>query len=794
MTDTVLPGSAVRPRAGAFVGRTSELAALESLLDGAEGTVVSLTGPVGVGKSRLAAEVERRRVARGDLVVRVQLGALVDGGLAADAVIAAAAYDAGTAAQALWRRGQGAPLLLLLDDADAVAGLGEVVLDLLDAYPSLTVLATLVRPMRVRDEQVLALKPFTSEDDAVALFAARAAAADASFVLDGTTRPAVVDVCAAVGNLPLAIELAAARVSTVPPAEMAAQLTRSTDVLDQGTVLGVPDRHRSVEAALDWSFSMLSEDAQRVLVQLSVFEGAFPLDAAMQVLDPRPPEPELLDHVSELVDAHLVDLDPDDGALFRLDPLVRRRARRRLADSGDEARVRDAHSAYWATRCRVDPATASRSWPDVLAALDRQITIGQLDDAMQLAVNASRDLESSPGAQASLLPIVESVLDDGRASDESLAARTLMWATVHASAEETGTAAYGAWTARRLRRSIELARSSGDDVALLEALELVVSTLGVTFDLEGAVACAYEGQALAARLGDESALARFEIWVAMAQGVTGQAVEMARSARSAYERGLRVGEDVAVVHGALMLHPLPPEEQGPIPLLGLDELLVRAERGQRPALVLHVLAALVRRSMVADDEAGAAASIARMLLIADGIERTWPMASVAPLMLTVPLALRRGDVEDAVRLRESMAPIEHLLPSINPVMSASYSAAIATLPDLVPADRYAELAAEVAGSTLRQANRRAQMLVRSYLPPVVVAPRAPLSAPTASPLTPRERDVLAQLVSGGTNREIGEALGMTPKTVMHHTVAIYRKLGVRGRAEAVAWALRTGAV
>ena len=112
----------------------------------------------------------------------------------------------------------------------------------------------------------------------------------------------------------------------------------------------------------------------------------------------------------------------------------------------------------------------------------------------------------------------------------------------------------------------------------------------------------------------------------------------------------------------------------------------------------------------------------------------------------------------------------------------------------MPADRYAELAAEVAGSTLRQANRRAQVLVRSYLPPVVVAPRPPTSAPTTSPLTPRERDVLAQLVSGGTNREIGEALGMTPKTVMHHTVAIYRKLGVRGRAEAVAWALRTGAV
>jgi DNA-binding CsgD family transcriptional regulator len=99
----------------------------------------------------------------------------------------------------------------------------------------------------------------------------------------------------------------------------------------------------------------------------------------------------------------------------------------------------------------------------------------------------------------------------------------------------------------------------------------------------------------------------------------------------------------------------------------------------------------------------------------------------------------------------------------------------------------------VQGSTLRQANRRAQGMVRAALPEVPAVRRVPEVSPSPAPLTPRERDVLRQLVSGGTNREVGEALGMTPKTVMHHTVAIYRKLGVRGRAEAVAWALRTGA-
>ena len=799
MTDTVVPGPVVL-RSGRLVGRAADLEALERLVDDGDARLVTLTGPVGVGKSRLAAEVELRTSQRGEAVVHVALGAVTDAGLAGDAVIGAACdgFEASTPAQALWRRGEGAPVLLVLDDADAVDALGDLVLDLLESYPALTVLATSVRPLRVRDERVLALKPFATTDAAVELFAARASAADASFRLDDSNRAAVEQVCTAVGGLPLAIELAAARVAAVPPAAMAAQLGRSLDVLHQDPASGVPDRHRSVDTALDWSMGLLSAAAQTVLAQLTVFEGAFPLDAAMQVVDPRRAEPELLDVMSELVDSHLVDLDttPSGVAEFRLEPLVRRHARQRLLGSGDGARARDAHADYWSTQCLLDPATASRSWPDVLAALDHRVAKGQLDEAMQLAVVASSDLGSSPGAEASLLPLVESVLGDEAVSDDALAARSLMWATVHAPAGETGAAAYGAWTARRLRRSIELARSSGDDATLLEALELSVNTLGVTFDLEGAIASAHEGLALASRRGDEAALARFEIYAAMAYGATGQPVEHARSARSAYERGTRVGEDIAVIHGALMLYPLPPDEQGPVPLLDLDELLVLAERVRRPTLTMHVLAARSLQSAAAGDDAGALAAVGRMLLIADGIERTWPMANVAPLMLLVPLALRRGAVEDAVVVRESMVSIEHLLPSIVPSMAPAYLAAATSLPSLVAPDRYEELAASVRGSTLRQSNRRAQAIVRSYLPaPAAVAPQdatATQSAVATPSLTPRERDVMQQLIAGGTNREIGEALGMTPKTVMHHTVAIYRKLGVRGRAEAVAWALRSG--
>ena len=134
---------------------------------------------------------------------------------------------------------------------------------------------------------------------------------------------------------------------------------------------------------------MLSQPAVSLLTQLAVFESSFPLVAAQRVVAPRRSQPELLDLMSELVDSHLVNLDVDDDEVhLHLDPLVRHHARRRLAESGDEGRVRDAHADFWAARCRLDPSTASRCWPDVLAALDRRLATGQQHAALQLAVAA----------------------------------------------------------------------------------------------------------------------------------------------------------------------------------------------------------------------------------------------------------------------------------------------------------------------------------------------------------------------------------------------------------------------
>jgi DNA-binding CsgD family transcriptional regulator len=413
------------------------------------------------------------------------------------------------------------------------------------------------------------------------------------------------------------------------------------------------------------------------------------------------------------------------------------------------------------------------------------------------------EITGSPGAEAALAPLVEAVLgthDDSQPPDEvALEARALMWTITHSSAEAYSIATYAALTSQRLARSVTLARQSGDDAALLDALELTVASLGVTFDLESAVSAAAEGLALATRIDDQAAIARFEVFAGMAQSLQGDQAGFARWLRSAYERGSRVGDEVSTVYSATVLRSFPSEEQGPFVLPPLEELLERAERLRQPLLIMHVLAALIARDLAVDDVAGATRALGRTLLVAESQERTWPLATVGPLMTLVPLAVARGDLDNAVRLAESLAPIENLLPQILPIHVPRYREAVRQLREVVPPERYEELAAEVAGATLPRANRIAQSVVRSWTPPplrdpVPSAERAETQATTQAPepLTPREREVLLELTTGATNREIGEALGMAPKTVMHHTAAIYRKLGVRGRAEAVAWAYRNG--
>ena len=631
-------------------------------------------------------------------------------------------------------------MLLLLDNLEQIDAVGDVLLRLLADYPQLQVLATSITPARVVGEHLLRLAPFPEgadpdSDPSVALFESRARAADATFALDESSVPTVRDLCRLLGGLPLAIEIAAARVASVPPGLMLRQLATSSadQVVRQGRTAGVPDRHLSVGAALDWTVRLLPTTSIDVLTQVSVFEAPFSLGAAMGVIDPTTDVPDLLDRLSDLVDVQLLALDvadPDEPR-FALSAVVRAYAQRRLRESGREKKVRQAHAAYWSERCRQDSSTARSHWPDVDAALDFAVLNGWSDEALRLAVSAAPGLSTSPGAESTLLPRMQQLLAAEHRRDDQLEATALLWSTVHTPADGDDPMAYGARTAQRLARSVEVARASGDDAVLLRALEVVVRSLVVTFDLPAAIAAMQEGLALATRTGDMAALARFEVWAAMAASQSGDLERASALARSAYDRGLGAGDDTAVVYAATLLMRMPASRRGSGELPSLEMLLERAGRLGQAIVTLQVLEALSERDLAAGDVASALRWIDRQLVVAAGCEGTLPLGSVPPVIALVQALLALGDVENAVRLRESVVRLEPTLARILPGSGRRYLDAVADLHEQLPPARYAELAAEVAGSSVRQANRLALAIVRSSGTPgpTSTTSRPPLPCP-----------------------------------------------------------------
>ena len=284
-----MPSTTVPAPASDFIGRAQELAELAELIE--PGTLITVTGPPGVGKTRLVRELAKRHDGQS---VFVDLAAVRDGAL----VVAAAAFALsvqevpGTTLQdsviARLRRRRS---LLLLDNCEHVIDASrELAAALMEDCPELSIVATSREPLALADEQVWPLLPLAVpeagdpeppesllEYPAVHLFVERAGAAQHGFRLTSYVAPAVTEVCRRLDGIPLAIELAAARVDTLTPAELAARLADRFYLLTNESG-GAASRHETLGAALDWSHDLLSPGERALLRRLSVFAGGF--DAA----------------------------------------------------------------------------------------------------------------------------------------------------------------------------------------------------------------------------------------------------------------------------------------------------------------------------------------------------------------------------------------------------------------------------------------------------------------------------------------------------------------------------------
>ncbi len=347
-----------------LVGRADDLAAVAALLEVQR--LVTLVGPAGVGKTRTAIEAARRLSARGGVwLVRL------DG---ADSTTSLARTVAETLRLAhegmLVERVAAVETVLVLDNCEhLVDAVAELTGELLDAAPSLRVLATSQRPLGLDGEAVHPLEPLPLED-AVALFTGRAGRIRPKFALDEGAATVVEEVCRALDGLPLAIELAAARVRSLSVREILRRLDDRFTLLRDPTSRH-PERRRALAGAIAWSYDLLFPDDQRGLWALSSFSGGAPLAAAEHVLGVLGvPPAAAVDVVGRLVDRSLVSVDvaADGTVRYRLLDSIRAFALDRLHEAGLAQDAGMAHAAWFAEAA--DRCAASVRGPGQAACLD----------------------------------------------------------------------------------------------------------------------------------------------------------------------------------------------------------------------------------------------------------------------------------------------------------------------------------------------------------------------------------------------------------------------------------------
>ncbi|GAA2097117.1 LuxR C-terminal-related transcriptional regulator [Streptomyces albiaxialis] len=361
-----------------FVGRSQELREIAALLGKAR--LLSLTGPGGVGKTRLALRAARAGLPRHpDGVCFVELSSLRDPVLLPHTVAAALGLSEQgdrdpmeqLAAYLAEKR-----LLLVLDTCEHLLDACAMHVDLLlRIAPGVTVLATSRQPLDVPGEFVFPITPLPTDHEAVQLFAERAAAVAPGFALTDANRADVTAVCRWVEGMPLAIELAVVRLRALSLSELATRLQGRLQALTGGRRAAVPGHHRTLRATIDWSHDLCSPREQTLWRRLSVFAGGFDAESAETVCGGGDlPAEDVLEQLIGLVDKSVVLRTDEEPTRYRLLDTLREYGAERLAASGEEDTYRLQHLAYCERLAeRADAPFHSDAQPALLTAVGRRL-------------------------------------------------------------------------------------------------------------------------------------------------------------------------------------------------------------------------------------------------------------------------------------------------------------------------------------------------------------------------------------------------------------------------------------
>ncbi len=745
-----------------FVGRRRELAEIRRLLSTTR--LLTLTGPGGVGKTRLALRtaVGLQR-AFPDGVWLVELAPLQDPALVAQAVFGAlqlhdqsARWLMATIADYLADKNP----LLVLDNCEHLLSACAVLVDnLLRACPDVHVLATSRQPLGISGEVTLTLPslsvpgvervsaiPKLIEYEAIALFADRAVSALPGFRLVAANHEAVIQLCQRLDGIPLAIELAAVRLKALSVEQIVERLDDRFRLLTAGNRTAMP-RHQTLEATIEWSYDLLSESEKNLWLRLSVFAGGFDLGAVDRVCTGDGiSETDILDLVAGLVDQSILSREEVMGkARYRLLETLREFGRKRLQESGQETRWRRRHREW------VHELLGSGGdWLGVnqSAVFDRlQLEHDNLRAALDFCVSEPQEVEAGLSIAAYLWPYWQGRghLNEGRRWIDTLLSLVPDRAAVRANGlAAAGNLALMQGDLPRAMGFLEQSRAQAqrDRNATVLAFSLQYLGLGSMFQGDRAKALSLLTEALAIQrsMGDQAAVSSTLAMLAMTTLLEGDAARAVTLWHESRAISLTLGDQWVLSYT----------------LWGLG-IAVWLEGDPGRAAAVEKEGLRLKRGL--DERLG-------MVLCLETL--AW-------------IAMTQGDARRAA----------HLLGGAKTnwdATGASLFEAFKTYRDRCETESRSALGGSFDAAFQKGAEMSLEEAVAYALEETIKRPPAKAEPKTSTSLSRRELEI-ARLVAGGlSNKEIAAKLVLSERTAETHVRHILNKLGFRSRSEVAAWA------